>query len=565
MNEDRPDPERRWLENSAAPGRSALRLAAVAQVVETIGTIVQWTGLAWIARTVIEGGGRPDVAQLGVLVLGGLLTVGAAWSTARFRAVGRWRIGTAMRRRLVTVLLPTQHRPNLPDPSTAALGTVELVDDVADHHAQSLPLRLSSPVSMALVLAVTAAVQWPAAVILVLATLLVPLNMRLAGLFAQQGADERVEASTRLGAVVLDSFRGLRTLQGLGALGRRRGQLAGAADRLDASTLAIAKRAFLSGAIMDVVITFSIAVNATYIGMSLLGYVSVPAAPKVNLFSGLLALLLCPMYFMPLRATAAAYHGRERAAAAVPTLCDLLIAEGRPDEPQAARVELLETPSVRLDGLGLRLPPAGAALLTDVSLTAPAGQWTAIVGPSGAGKTTLLSLIAGVRTPTAGTVRWVTSAGASPPHLGGCVWIGQQTMILPGSIADNVAIARPTATRSEIAGAIGMAGLAGVIARLPAGLDTLLGDGGWGLSTGEARRVAIARAFLRGARLWVLDEPTAQLDAESEARVVAALHAATVGRTVVVATHSAALASSADLVLGLADGRMHAVRGPVAA
>lgn len=564
MTEARPDAERRWLADAAGPGRFALRLAAVAEIFETAAAIVQWVGLAWIAHTVIDGRSRPDALLLVVLVSGGLLAAGAAWSAAYLQAVGRRRITTGVRQRLISILLPTRRQEAAPDPSSAALATVELTDDVADHHAQTLPLRLSAPVSMLLVLGVTAAAQWPSAVILLLATLLLPLNMRLAGHFAQQGADKRVEASTRLGAVVLDSFRGLRTLQGLGALSRRREQLDVSADRLDASTLAIAKRAFLSGAIMELVITFSIAVNATYIGMSLLGYVSVPDAPTVNLFSGLLTLLLCPMYFAPLRATAAAYHSRERATAAVPVLQRLLVPELQPTEPPPAQVEPLDAPSLRLVRLTLQLASSDD-LLTNVSLTAPAGMWTAIVGASGTGKTTLLSLIAGARTPSTGTVRWVMPSGEVPPHLGGCAWIGQQTMILPGSIADNVALARPTATRSEITGAIRSAGLAEVVARLPAGLDTLLGDGGWGLSTGEARRVAIARAFLRGARLWVLDEPTAHLDVESEALVVAALHAATVGRTVIVATHSAALASSADLVLGLTERQVHPLRGPVAA
>jgi ATP-binding cassette subfamily C protein CydD len=107
---------------------------------------------------------------------------------------------------------------------------------------------------------------------------------------------------------------------------------------------------------------------------------------------------------------------------------------------------------------------------------------------------------------------------------------------------------------------VAAAGLADVVARLPDGLDTALGEGGWGLSTGEARRVAVARAFLRDAELWMLDEPTAHLDAHSEARVIDALRIATQGRTVVVATHSAALARCAGTVLTIADRNVHAAR-----
>ena len=444
------------------------------------------------------------------------------------------------------------------------MAVVELTDDVADFHAQTLPQRLSAAVSMAAILVVTAVAQWPAAVILLLASLLIPMNMRLAGLFAKEGAGERAAASTRLAAVVLDSFRGMRTLRSIGALARRRVDLAGAVADLNATTMAVVRRAFLSGAVMDVVITFSIAANATYIGLSLLGYVHLTAAPAVTLFNGLLALLVCPMYFQPLRAMASAYHARERALSAIPTMTALLgDAEVGPANEEAPAASGPVT--VVLDDVMFRFPDAAEPVLQAVHLTAERGRWTAIAGPSGVGKTTLLSLVAGVRQPTTGTVRWLTPGGASPPHLGGCAWIGQQTVILPGSIADNIRIGRRTASDAEVDNAVAAAGLTSVVARLPQGLRTALGEGGHGLSTGEARRIAIARAFLRDAELWVLDEPTAHLDADAEAQVIDALHRATQNRTVVVATHSAALASAADTLLTLTGGTLHATRRAVAA
>jgi ATP-binding cassette subfamily C protein CydD len=162
-------------------------------------------------------------------------------------------------------------------------------------------------------------------------------------------------------------------------------------------------------------------------------------------------------------------------------------------------------------------------------------------------------------------MRWVTATGASPPHLGGCAWIGQQTVLLPGTISDNIRIGRPAASLADVGHAVAAAGLADLIAALPEGLDTPLSESGSGLSTGEARRIAIARAFLSDAELWVLDEPTAHLDPHAEAQVIDALRSATQGRTVIVATHSAALARSADAVLSLADGTIHATREAIPA
>jgi ATP-binding cassette subfamily C protein CydD len=556
--------ERRWLTAAADPGRTWLRLAAAAQVLETMFSVVQWAGLAWVAQEVFARHRAPGAPALGTVLAGGVLAAAAAWGGARWQAAGRDRIATAIRQRMVAGLLPSAPRRGDPDPATAALAAVELTDDVADYHADTLPQRRSAPVAMVLIFVVTAAVQWPVAVILLAASLLVPLNLRLAGLFAKEGTDERLVASTRLAAVVLDSFRGLRTLQSIGAVERRRVQLAAAAARLNTTTMVVVRRAFISGSVMEVVITFSIAANATFIGLSLLGYVRVDAAPQVTLFSGLLTLLLCPMYFAPLRGMAAAYHSRERAAAAVPTIMALLADTGpqpveRPAAPVAGPV------TVVLDEVGFSFGGSSSPVIQDVNLTIRPGQWTAITGASGAGKTTLLSLIAGAREPTTGSVEWRTPAGELAPQLGGCAWIGQQTAILPGSITDNICIGRPAASPADIAGALAAAGLADVVARLPDGLDTQLGEGGSGLSTGEARRIAIARAFLRDAELWVLDEPTAHLDPEAEARVIDALRAATPGRTVIVATHSVALAGCADTLLTVADASVQPVRDVIAA
>jgi ATP-binding cassette, subfamily C, bacterial CydD len=350
------------------------------------------------------------------------------------------------------------------------------------------------------------------------------------------------------------------TLAAIGAVARRRHDLAAASGELNTTTMTVVRRALLSGAVMDMVITFAIAVDATYIGLTLLGFVHLGVAPPMTLFSGLLALLLCPMYFAPLRAVAAAYHSRERAVAAVPEITGLLAAAHPVPSARPHRaISPSESCTVTLDDVAVCFPDSGRPLLAGVDLTILAGQWTVVTGPSGVGKTTLLALIAGARQPTSGRVRWLTRSGPVPPHLGSCAWIGQRTVILPGSIADNIGIGRPDASAADIERAAAAAGLAELAARLPAGLDTRLGQGGWGLSAGQARRIAIARAFLHDTGLWVLDEPTAHLDPAAEAQVIAALKATTDGRTVIVATHSAVLARAAGTVLGVADAGVRPV------
>lgn len=560
------DVTRSWLRAAGVPGRASLRTAAACRLLGTVFAIMQWAGLAWVAQSVLAHRALPAWPALALLAGGGLLAATCVWGEGRCAAAGRQQISSAIRRRLLTALLPSGQRRDQPDSAAAGIAAVERADDVAEYHAVALPLHLSAPASMAIVFAVTAAVQWPAALVLLVGSMIVPPNMRLAGLFATEGTDEQVAASARLAAVVLDSFRGMQTLRGIGALARRREELADAAAELNAATMAVVRKAFLSGAVMDVVITFAIAVDATYIGLSLLGYVNVDVAPRMTLFSGLLALLLCPMYFAPLRAMAAAYHTRERAAAAVPAITGLLADAEAVSEVTDHEVPTAGGPvTVLLADVAFRFPGSDRAVLSGTKLVVRAGQWTAVTGASGSGKTTLLSLIAGMRQPAAGSVRWSSGATSMPPNLGGCAWIGQQTVILPGTIGDNVRIGRPDASLEAVESAVAAAGMADVVARLPEGLNTPLGEGGWGLSDGEARRISIARAFLCDTELWLLDEPTAHLDPDAEEKVIDALRAATSGRTVVVATHSVALARAADVVLSIADGAITSVREGVAA
>ncbi|MFC8662096.1 ABC transporter ATP-binding protein/permease [Streptomyces sp. NPDC057199] len=547
-----------WLTACAAPGRHWLRLSGVLRTLETLFTITRWGALAWTAQAVMDRARAHERWGLVAIAVTSVLVVGVGWTAGMLAERGARAVATGLRQQLTGALLPTAGRISETGPAEAAWAMVDLADDVADFHAQTVPLNRSAPLSMTAVLAVTAAVHWPAAIVLVLTTALLPLNMRLAGLFAQHGADRQSAATRHLNAVVLDSFRGMRTLRELGAVGRRSRTLTTAAEQLNKATVSVLRRAFLSGMVMDVVITFSIAVNATYIGLSLLGYVQVPHAPRLDLFTGLLVLLVCPMYFAPMRARASAFHRRERAVIAAATIRDI-VKDTPAEVARAAAPQLTEPVGVSLTAVRFRYGGADHDTI-NADAEFPPGTWTVITGASGSGKSTLLSLIAGLRRPSAGSVRWQTSSERQTPALGGCAWVGQQTVLLDATVRDNIRLGRPEAAEQQIRQAVDAAGLSAVIEDLPEGLNTRLGEGGWGVSTGEARRIAIARAFLRGARLWLLDEPTAHLDADSEREVVEALRRATDGCTVVIATHSFTLAAAADTVLAIDDGVLHDAR-----
>jgi ATP-binding cassette subfamily C protein CydD len=296
----------------------------------SIGTLfaaAEWFALSSAAGAVVGH----DYGVIGLCVAGmaiaGMLAALTMWVARRAQTEGRGAIARGIRASLAVAMMPSGRRSTAPEPARAAHALVEWTDDVADYHSTAGPLRVAAPIAMILILGLTAWVHWPAAIVLVLSTALVPLNMRLAGLFAQDGTDRHLVAMRRLSAMALDSFRGLHTLVNLGAVSRRRGDIDRASRALNSETMTVLRRAFLSGLIMDVVVTFSIAANATYIGLALLRYVVVPGVAPISLTSGLFVLMLCPMYFGPLRTMASAFHDRQRATSAARAITSLLAAE----------------------------------------------------------------------------------------------------------------------------------------------------------------------------------------------------------------------------------------------
>ncbi len=532
-----------WLTAAARPGAASVRAAVVWRVLSALCTVVQWWGVAVFAQALLSSQASQVVGGLVLAALGGAAAAFASWCAQRDTAHAATRIGGALRRRIIRGAFPARLGTS-GDPAATAESAIGHIDQIADHLSAQAPLRRSATPIMIVLFVLTALVHWPAAVVLALATAMLPANMWLAGRLAQDGNDRYLHALERLGGVVLDSFRGLSTLRRLGAVGTRAATIDRASERLQRANIAVLQRAFVSGAVMDTVVTMSIAVSATYIGMTLLGYVSVPGTAPLDLGHGLFVLLLCPMYFTPMRQAAAGFHDKEKALASARLLSEREREADTATEEGTVGGPLRDAVRVSVAGLVLRAPDGAHAelLRTEGRLVAPEGEWTAIVGASGAGKTTLLTALAAG---AGDTVRWDGAAGTIAPAPGSASWIGQRTVLLPGTLADNLRLGAPDADDAALLDVLDGIGLRPLFLQLPQGLLTRCGPDGYRFSAGEARRIAIARAMLRGSRLWLLDEPTAHLDAETEATVIAALRAATRGCTVVVVTHSAALAQVA--------------------
>lgn len=194
--------------------------------------------------------------------------------------------------------------------------------------------------------------------------------------------------------------------------------------------------------------------------------------------------------------------------------------------------------------------PRAAVLAQDIRIAE--GERVALLGASGAGKTTLLSLMAGELQPLSGAVR-----------ARRCTWMTQRTELFEDSLRDNLLLACPEAAEDTLWAALEVAGLAGDVRAMAQGLDTRLGEGGLGLSGGQARRLALARLLLSPARCWLLDEVTEGLDARTAADLLVRLDSAARGRTLVLATHKLREAQLADRLLWVEQGRVvsEALRG----
>ncbi len=379
--------------------------------------------------------------------------------------------------------------------------------------------------------------------------------MWLVGSEAGRVAEQRLASLQQLGAHLLDVLRGLIDLRAQGRAGFQRSQVRAAARIYREQTMGTLRAAFLSGLILELIAMLGTALVAVFGGVRL-------AEGGAELAAILPALVLAPELYAPIRRLGAGYHDAADARAALTRLA--AVAEAAEAAPLAGTRG--GTPAPHALDAPLRLVDVTVAggderpnRLSHVTAELLPGTTTALVGPSGAGKSTLAHLVLGLLPPTEGQVR-AGDTDLQTVDLAGwharAAWVPQDPVLLPGTLRDNTRLAAPEADDRAVRSALAAAGLTGLVADLPAGLETRLGEGGARLSSGELRRLALARAILAGAELLVLDEPTAQLDALTAEGLLRTLAELRRGRVTLLITHDPALAATADQVIELAGGRV---------
>jgi len=542
---------RAWVRREQRAGWRPARPVVLLGLSGTILAIVQ----AFCAANVLTG--QAIAASLAGFAVAALLRAAAGYASDR----ASFAAGAAARRRLRTdtVTRLSQSRPTLSRTRHSAelaaivVDRIEALDGLFARYIPAVALAVAAPVVVALVVSVLDPV---AGLILVLTGLLVPIAMALSGLGAAAASREQFHALTRLQARFLDRIRGIATIVMHGRAEDEATSLATAADELRVRTMRVLRLAFLSSAALDLAAALALVLLALRYGQQWReGNLTGPRA-------ALMALLLTPEFFAPLRGFAAAYQDMFHATAAAEALTDIPPMPATP----IREIRTVETQgvSVTFEDVRLTWDKSRKAALNGLSFRVPAGETVVLAGPSGAGKTSALEILLGFVRPDSGRVvlNGRDISDIVPQALSAITaWIGQRPVLFSGSIRDNILFARPGATADQLAEAVRAARVDGFVAELPEGLDTKVGEGGYGLSGGQAQRIAIARAFLKNAPLLLLDEPTAHLDPATEAEVFDGLRRLTAGRTVILASHSMAARAFSGRRLDIKDGRIEPARG----
>ena len=535
------------------PARVALAADVLFGFLATIALLIQATLFAAIVARAFEHrplDPREVIAFCGVVVARAVFAAGFEATGRRAAALATSELRMALVERRLFDMPTAADGAEAGEIATAAVSGVDGLEAYFARYLPQLVLAVLVPIA---VLAWTAAIDLTSVAIMVLTLPLIPVFMVVIGRYTESKTRARWVALTRLSNHFLDVVRGLPTLRAFNRGAAQAERIEAVSEAYRRTTMETLRVSFLSGAVLDLAATLATALVAVTLGVRLV-------EGTVAFRPALTVLLLTPELYIPLRSLAAQFHVSADGLAAAERILDLIEA---PETP-AVGTDRVPDPwrSLRLRDISLRNEERGSKLLDGFDLTIERGEVVALVGPSGAGKSTVAALLLGLRTPDGGTIT-VDGTDLATLDLRGwrtnVAWVPQRPTVFRGSVRDNIAIGNPSASIEQIDRASKAAGLDEVVADLPRGYESDIGEGARGLSAGETRRLALARALARSAQLVILDEPTANLDAESGESIAASIRELGADRAVLLIAHSPELARSADRIVRIEDGRAVAV------
>ncbi|WP_427024177.1 thiol reductant ABC exporter subunit CydD [Aureimonas ureilytica] len=566
--------EGRWMNGLRRHGGAPLAGALALPLVS--GGLLVWQAsiLAGLLGTAATGGLDSGEAFGPLAGLAALFAARAAlaYGAERAGAAGAERIKARLRLALFDALAARQ--PDWAASRTSgalASALLEQVEALDGFFARFLPAMIAATLLPLAFAVLVFPVDWVVALLFLATAPLIPLFMALVGWGAQAAGEAQADALSRLSAFFGDRLRGLSTLVLFGRAEAEAERMAEASEAWRRRTLRVLRIAFLSSAVLEFFAALGVAGVALYVGLSFLGFVDLRLSP-FTLEAGLFCLLMAPEVYQPLRQLAAHYHDRAGAKAAVAEIArqfETLPAVASSPAVVSSRpfLAFAKPAGIEVSALTLRTPGGARTILNGADLLIAPGCHVALLGESGCGKSSLLEALAGLRAAEG-------SIGLGGHALGrideaqlreAVALLPQRPHLFAGTIAENIRLADPLASDAALIEAAERARVLDFALDLPDALETRIGEGGFGLSGGERHRVALARLYLRRPAILLLDEPTAHLDPQTEAEVLDDIlrFARSEGRTLLVATHSAAVAARMDLTLRIENGRLLPAGGPL--
>ncbi|WP_249962395.1 heme ABC transporter permease/ATP-binding protein CydD [Histophilus somni] len=550
----------KWLRKQQKPIKKLLSLNIILATISSIILVAQTYILSYLLhQLIILNTDRSElIPHFLALILGFMLRGLILWAREK---VG-FKCGQQLRHHIRQQIFAKIHQAgpamiNQKSAGSWATLMLEQVENLHNFYARFLPQQALSAITPIIILIAVFPLNWAAGLILALTAPLIPIFMILAGLAAADSSQKNMSALAKLSGQFLDRLRGLETLRLFNKTKEQTEYIEESTEDFRETTMTVLKMAFLSSAVLEFFTSISIALMAVYFGFSYLGQINFGSYDtELTLFVGFFCLILAPEFYQPLRDLGAYYHDRAAGIGAADEIVKFL--EQEINSQQDEQKHIIEPKSavyIVAENL-IALSPQGKPLTAPLNFCLTAQSNTALVGQSGAGKTTLINVLLGFLN-YQGSLK-INGIELHDLSLNewrkNIAWVGQNPLLLQGTIRENLLFGDIQATDEQIMQALEQAQASSFCAKL--GLDFLIREGGIGLSVGQAQRLVIARSLLRQSNLLLLDEPTASLDAKSENAVLQVLQKISRNQTTLMITHRIEDLKQCDQILVMQQGQI---------
>ncbi|MDE1242128.1 heme ABC transporter permease/ATP-binding protein CydD [Vibrio aestuarianus] len=548
-----------WLKQQSKLAKRWLMIAVSLGVLSSVFLLAQAALLASILHQLIIE--HVDKAELIPYFVGLAATIAIRAACAWGREIAGFRCGEQIRIYIRQLILDKLRElgpayiKGKPAGSWATL-LLEQVEDMQDFFARYLPQMSLSVLIPFIILIVVFPVNWAAGLIFLITAPLVPMFMALVGMKAADANRKNFKALQRLSGHFYDRLQSMTTIRLFDRTQAETEQLRGASEVFRTRTMDVLKIAFLSSAVLEFFTSISIAITAVYFGFSFIGELNFGYyGTSITLFSGLFILILAPEFYQPLRDLGTFYHAKQQAVGAAESIVEFL--ETDVSKVKSGDHVLDDVKHIEIKARDLEVfSPEGKRLVGPLSFTLDGQTTTALVGPSGAGKTSLINAILGFM-PYQGSL---TINGIELSQINHnswrkqISWVGQNPLLLHGTIYENITLGQNDLSDYTVRAALENAFAAEFVDKH--GLEYAITDRSGGLSVGQAQRIALTRAMLQNGNFWLLDEPTASLDARSEQLVMKGLNSQIIDKTALMVTHQLAPLKSVQQILVMDDGKI---------